>query len=122
MSLSEVESRISLVLVEIRELKKQFETVIRDKSIPLEERWALFVWAPITFKNTSSWVEDFDSEKLLGSKIFWYDDLYYERYETVNTTDMIERFKEKEEFTPEIIDAFKEEILQKNLGSWVNDW
>lgn len=110
---------------QIKETKAEFSEYIKDKNIPLKERWKLFKKAPDYLKKHESWIMNFDAESLLeDGEIVWYDDCYVERYSTVDTTSMIEWFSEsdRKKFTKDFIEALREEILQKNLGSFVNDW
>lgn len=109
-------------------LKDRFLAFIKDKSVPLNERWETYLEAPREFLEHHFWVVHFDSEKLLESgEISWYDDFGADRGVTVSGADIIDRMEDSIEFeddvyTPEIVAAFKEEILQKGLGSFDYDW
>ncbi len=119
----------------VKEVKNEFAEFIKDKSIPLDERWEFFKEAPEYLKNKSSYIEHFDAETLLEEgEIVWYDEFYIERYqecELVNVISSIEdRINSKDDYphsrgadySVEFLEAFKEEILQKNMHSFVHDW
>lgn len=109
-------------------LKAEYVEYIKDKTIPLDDRWEAFRAAPSEFKEHSSWVEHFDAERLLPAReIAWYD-FGYERHQTVymydfvcdTLDDMLDDFDEDEK--KKIVDAFKEAVLQRNLESFDYDW
>lgn len=106
--------------------KPLLEKWIIDKSIPLEERWNLWKDSPEELKNECQWVEDFT---ISGRGISWYDDFYKERCETVYLSDLIHNMQRDfnepvclKKYTQADIDDFKEQILAKNLLSFVYDW
>lgn len=114
-------------IVMSNELKETYRNFISDKTVPLEDRWILFKIAPHDWKEHSRWVEYFSFEKLLPEKeINWYDDFGYERCQSVDMyiliedyfSDFVEDLPNKEE----IITTAKEEILSKNIGSFIFDW
>ncbi len=122
------------IIQEIRDyknnsLKQRFVEYIKDVSIPLESRWEAFLEAPMDWKYQQSYVIHFQVErKLKGREISWYDDFYIEKKETVVMENIIERLEEdldsfsENGWTLELIQEFKEEILQKNIGSFDWDW
>lgn len=125
--------RINKELAENIELYCEF---IEDKTIPLHERWELFCQAPNMFKDHETYLHTFNIEKKYG-EISWLDHFYIDKYQTVNMINIIRdlqsqlnpklKFKsrgfEQCPFkTQEAIDDFKEEILENNLGSFINDW
>ena len=130
-----IESEIRDVQDRIATLKEDFARVIADTELPLEERWDLFVKAPDFLKEYKGWVEDF---KAFPCEITWYDDFNKERHETVDTVSIVESIVEDVKYsggdfeksklctrlgiTPDVLVALKEEILSKNLGSFVYDW
>lgn len=113
----------------IKDLKEEFKFEIANVNTPLKKRWKLFVDAPDPLRDHQSWIQHFDLENRVGD-ISWYDDFYKERYALVRMVDIIDMCEEyladgtpKGGFnTQEKIDAFKEEILKKNLGSFTYDW
>lgn len=111
---------------------KQFITL---KNVPLAERWSVFKMAPISWKDAQSWIMNFEIEQKLDCEIDWFDEFYFERRETVNMIDFVERLQWELEYdggpsekmkrggwTKELIEEFMEEIMQKNLGSFDLDW
>ena len=106
--------------------------------MPLEERWEIFINAPHEFKDHDHYIIHFDVIEENLPNFTLYDDLHADRYETVDTADMVDTFIEKMEnyernkddddtgkFLYEnshIIDELKEEILIQNCGSFKNDW
>lgn len=127
------------ILDEIKDFKSKpnpligrYVEYIKDKTIPLEERWEVFVEAPNEWKNNETWAVDFESEKLLKTgNICWHSDFYIERHEIIYVVDFVldrlpeyletDNYYGKDEIKT-IADAFKEEVIQKNLGSFVLDW
>lgn len=97
---------------------------LRDKNIPLFDRWEIFRKTPLELLNNDTYNVSFDCEKLLhGGEISWYDDFYKDRHSTVEMVSIIESCEENpDQYSEEFITAFKEEILQKCLGSFVHDW
>ena len=128
----------AFIIDEIREYKKspnalrdRYVAYIKDTGIPLDERWETFKEAPDDWKEHRLWVQTFDIEKTVG-EISWYDDMYIEKYQTVDMVSLVEDTiadeidDEDDEYdgpwNAETVAAFKEEILAKNLGSFVFDW
>jgi hypothetical protein len=110
-------------------IKNRFIEYIQDKTIPMENRWEVFLEAPSDWKNHESYIQHFDVEKkLISREISWYDDFYIEKNETVHMENVIERLEEdledfeKHGWTKDLISELKEEILQTNLGSFNYDW
>lgn len=118
---------------------------ITDMTVPLSVRWAVFKEMPIDWKIEESWIQHFDAGKLLpGGEISWYDDFYTERYETVDMVSFVENalpeylFERVDVGYPDevyggtvdtlppeiqtIVDAWREEILSKNIASFKFDW
>jgi len=102
---------------ELEKFKKEFYYYITDTNIPLDERWKAFCEAPISIKNTKGWIEDFNS-----INIDWFHDYHYDRYTTIVLSNVIDSMLEAEEPNLELIKVFQEEILTKNLHSFVMDW
>ena len=108
-------------------------TFIKNTDIDLNLRWAVFKEMPEDFLKRESYQVTFKIEKKLPQKeIFWYDDFYIERYQTVKMIDLIDDLEKRliepdlynaaQIWPKELIDAFKEEILQKELESFLMDW
>lgn len=122
-----------------------FEEFIQDATIPLDKRWELFLEAPDELSNQSPWVWRFENldqfytpnpalEKWEQDmkKIDFIDELmeaiYYRedtnRESIVNVAEQLDLHIEESEIPlpHEITDVMREELLQKNLKSFVFDW
>jgi len=102
------------------DVKKALETYITDSGIDLDTRWLLFCDAPNSVKNAGTWIVVFYWEQKHG-KINWYDDFGYDTYATINMQRVINSM-EDQEYSLEKINDMKEEILSRNLDSFVNAW
>lgn len=128
--IQDIMQRISYIANDIDSVKDHFAEVIKDKSIPLDDRWGLFKSAPDYLKEHSDWIEDFDQFNFEPT----CDD--YERHRKVDMVAVVERVEEdglewdevlKEYKKPTIeqvedTNKFKEHILSINLGSFIMDW
>lgn len=110
-------------------LKGKYLEFIQDKSHPLVERWAVFCEAPREWQQERQWIVHFETEKLLpDAEISWYDEFYVDRHETVEMANFVDvRLYEHlldlgEVNVDAIVAAFKEEVLDMNLYSFINDW
>ena len=110
----------------IAELKKEFETYIKDKSIPLEERWDLFVEAPDSLSEVTDWIQHFKIENFNERDM--YEDL--SKSQNVFAVDFVERAIDGFTYEnilssaqiEEISNALKEHFLSKNLKCFQYDW
>lgn len=104
--------------------KEDFFKYITNKEVPLSERWELFTQAPSYLKEHSGMMEHFQVLDNLG--IDYFDEMYYEKYERIETYSLAERLEEEllgeKGLTQEKIDEVKEQILEQNLGSFDLDW
>lgn len=121
------------IIKESDSIKKEFESYIKDKSIPLEKRWTLFLNSPDEINNHSEWLiktkskgmkhilEGFeDSPEVYGrgKKVIvkeLFEDVFLIDQKIFNDLD----YDEKELFLNK--DAM-EELLSKNCGSFCIDW
>lgn len=109
-----------------KDLKKQYLKYIQDQKLPLNDRWDVFVSAPIDLKEEEPWIQKFDIEDKTG-EFPWFD-WGRNRNETVNVSDFINNIGISDlygldrQFTVELLNEFKEEVLQKNIGSFDLDW
>lgn len=98
-----------------------FEEYIRDRSIPLDERWALWVDAPDGMKSNDPYIPDF-----LDGASFLIEDLGYYKHETIVTKDLVERVGADVwnmiPWTAEAVDELREHILAANIGRFELDW
>lgn len=94
--------------------KESFEAYIKDKSLPLELRWQLWLNAPSDMKDYWGDIYHWDSvdeDYVFGDR--------FSRYQSVRTVDLIETVAE---MSPEELEDFKEEILENNLEGYEYDW
>ncbi len=128
-----VENAIVNVNNAIFEAKHCLTSFITDTENPLQERWSVFVEAPVCLKNHKPWVFNFTFPD--GTKYECDYDAGYERYMVKDMVDIINDMKENEacetNFDGENMEdfpdstnvaAFKEFILSQNLGSFCVDW
>lgn len=129
---------IENIKIQQEAVKKEFAEIIKDQSIPLDERWFLFKNTPREFKEHCGWIVHFNA--LQEIKNFEYECFeYYERHESIDTVDcLVDLFadsvyyyikypeackeRDKEKYTLDRLNRLKEEILSKNLGSFDYDW
>lgn len=129
---------IENIKIQQEAVKKEFAEIIKDQSIPLDERWFLFKNTPREFKEHYSWIVHFSALqeiKNLEHECFEH----YERRESVDTVEYLaDLFEEnvyyyinypeeceagdEEKYTRDRLNRLKEEILSKNLGSFDYDW
>jgi hypothetical protein len=82
-----MKEKIEQFLKEKESLIKEFKKWVKDKNIPLEERWDLFVKSGLG-------VHDNYYHKPKGidwDKYTLYDDFYIDRYATISCDRMLER-------------------------------
>jgi hypothetical protein len=113
-----------------QKLKSLLETLLKNKEIPLEQRWELFLRAPDAFKNTHPWIIHPEEDIPGLTEITWFDD-YYDKHETVVLSDWVERIEMDHGHKPndaymqskyKHLDDIKEWILERNLHSFILDW
>lgn len=123
---SELQYDINILNKKLEDTKKDFVEYISDNSYPLGVRWDFFCDAPDFLKNQYSSIHTFKWENTNG-EISWYDDFYCDRYATVSMDMVIDSMLDRVDedtnnYTKESIKELQEEILSKNLGSFINDW
>ncbi len=103
-------------------LRVDFEAYITDRSVPLETRWTFWTNAPKELKKAEPWIQHFYSN---GRKLNWFDDgvlgYCYSKLQTVYMQEVVEMAIEDEDEEVDL-DDFKEQVLAKNLYSFVLDW
>jgi len=141
--IGEVEEFIEQYKVAIAAASEKFKATIKDKSIPLEDRWGLFLKAPDYLIDHDFWTAGLKTlDESDNGHFSYYDNWYVERHETVHVIDKVsdlesdlKYFKENPGTAvhikkwkmffyenPSKLDELKEEILEKNLGSFEYDW
>ena len=108
----------------------EFKKWCADKSVDVNERWDLFILSELG--------EDYNFIMSPLGHLSYFDDLYYEKHETITAEELLERFKEhkldykddpdgfSKEFKQEMAefneDEYKEFFLQKFIKSFKLDW
>lgn len=136
--LYEVNNLITMI-ENTKHVKPEFEAVIRDKDIDLYNRWALWCKAPSVLKNSDIFIVHFEFEKTLKN-FNWFEDFYIERRQTVYLKDIVDNIKQdlvsaagsinyssdygsvEKGWTQELLEGFMEDILSKNLDTFIYDW
>jgi coenzyme F420-reducing hydrogenase alpha subunit len=114
-----MKEKIEKFLQEKKTLIEELKKWVVNKSIPLEERWELFIKSELGDHETSYWdFNTFDNEK-------FHDGEYRQKYQTLIPEDVINwatsKFN-KINATEEQINNFKEEVLKNFIKSWEFDW
>jgi hypothetical protein len=112
-------------------LKEKFIKTIKDKSIPIDDRWEFWCDAPSSLKDFSQFSVKFDC---MGKNFSWHDDMLISRNETVDTEDLmweLDQYVDTQCDDPEryfvrklfrnrpLLDQLREEILARNLEYFV---
>lgn len=138
-TIQEMQSKIAQYQQLLGEIKKDYQAVIIDKSIPLDERWEFFKNAPSDLKRNSPYGFN---PKALGNNWNWYSDYDVERYQTVDLFDFVSELEEDSEVdleegdmeylyyhtekilkkNPNAVAELKEEMMQFNISSFTFDW
>lgn len=112
------------------QVKQHLEGFISDTTVPLEERWAIWVNAPDSLKNHQSWVHFWVTDEFLEGVGGNAEIYYVMRGQTICVVDVFLSLQENftDEclveigITQEDINREKEQILKLNLGSYCYDW
>lgn len=126
---------MSLDLIEINnvvnDIKKDIAYIqkwVADKEITLEDRWSVFKSASSLLPVKSYY---FNVEFGAGESkhVIELYDIGYEKYQTVDLTELVQMIEDSEEYPwgldeypKEDIDDLKETIMQSGYGSFVYDW
>jgi hypothetical protein len=112
---------------EASSLKKRVREAFSDKTIPLQDRWSVWVDLPDIVKEEFWRIIRFPIEDRVGSITEHFD-----RRDTIHLPDYVadlesnlEWFRQRSmpyNWTQELIDEFKEQILEQNLVQFVVDW
>lgn len=131
-------TQLTLKLQDFENIKKnlvsQYLSIINDKNIDLEERWGVFKKAPIELKNYQNSVLDLNVFQEIDSDFNWKSNFDIEHYELCELINIVQRLETKVKQAkgktisnklvkafyknPELFNVLKEEILQKNVGSF----
>ena len=125
--------RVQIINEKIHALKQEFESFIADKSRPLSERWDVFVSATTDLSNNKCYIQHLDSI----DTVQFHDngargqvtaesliEMFIEDYEFEREADgdWSPRTEDEEKIVNKAADLVKEELLAKNLKSWLIDW
>jgi hypothetical protein len=98
-----------------KNLVKEF---CQDKSIPLEERWEVFITSGLG--DHDSWYHDADG--IDWDRYTLHDNFYCDRHEVMKVDRMLTLAKQGNMFEENGEEAFKEYFLDKFVYSFENDW
>lgn len=118
----------------INDLKKacsaKLNKIFKNESIDVNERWELFKKTDECYFKQFPFIQHFDAEKTC--KIYFYDDFGIGRNEIVDMVSIIEMMEEvldvskaefsKSKFDRNFIDLLKNEVLEKGIRFFRNDW
>lgn len=82
-----MKDQIDDLMLHITQVKMDFVEYIKDKKIPLEDRWNLFMEAPNILSESGAWIQHFHNIDDFD------EDTYYEgksRHETCHVVDVVE--------------------------------
>lgn len=100
-----------------KELKDYCLGYLKNKNLPLEDRWNLFVENKNLFP-IDNYIMHF--KELDSNNIDYYDDFGYEKYQLVPLVELIESL---DDGWPDVnLNNLKEEILEKGYSGFIVDW
>jgi len=107
------------------ELKETLTTAlkeyVKDKSIPVDERWEAFIKADVAPIDGTY----HDPDGIDWNKYTLYDDFYCDRYATIKANSILELCKDmasdEEGFEYDPV-AIKEYFMDNFISGFINDW
>lgn len=110
-----------------KKFKDKWEEFLKDKSVPLEDRWNTFLKAPISWKHEAYWIQ-----RPMGLEYNWWDS-GFDKGNVVTATHFIELYDseeyvstededEDEDNEPVDLNELKEWFLERNMHSFRLDW
>lgn len=142
--MNNIKEQVAALDAKLKEVRTLFKAYIKDQSVDLDERWDFFQLAPDYLRDTTTWIYHFEAFKPLknGYRNEFEDDVFYAdmpRYEVRSifsyNEDLVTKYDNEElediivwvgtngvEFTKEIYDAWREEVLANNIGAITLDW
>lgn len=110
---------------ELESIRSSIEFFIMDKKNSFEDRLEVFVNTPKQFYTTKSHILNFQNFDREHGEISWFEDFYFERYEEVDLTEIVEH-KDEYSYTADWSDekfrSFQEAILDAGYHSFKLDW
>lgn len=145
MSKLPVQFRVARINELIASLKEDFEAYIADTSIPLNERWEVFVEANDALSNHANYLNEYEFTSINMDKVHedWSDvGEVYGRGKQISTVEWVSELIENTQLPSEtggngwresrtdqdwleaekIVAPVKEEILKHNLKHFCFDW
>lgn len=106
---------------------EQIKEILKNKDIPLSERWTLYEFIEKKGVLNINFIKCFSNHLVDEHKFSAYEDLYMETGSTQNFSVICERFLELREekkynFSDEQLDEWKECVLQSGYESFCNTW
>ena len=124
--------KVNLLNNEIELLKPAFEAYIKDKNYPLEERWNTFISANDALSNNEKYVQELETFDISDVHEYGRGEVTAERlvemfiegsqFEWEEKGEWRERTEEEWAIAEKNAEPLKEELLEKNLKSWLIDW
>lgn len=125
--------KVNLLNNEIELLKPAFAAFIKDKNYPLEERWNTFISANDALSNKETSIQELDTidtsdyhENGARGEITakYLVEMFIEnaQFEWEEKGEWRERTEEEWAIAEKNAEPLKEELLEKNLKSWLIDW
>lgn len=122
MSMQTIQDKIDALEYATQSFEGDFKTYIKDKDIPLDERWRVYervIENDLYYKCKSSYwdIEKYDKHLCL------HDDLCFERYQTIALPCLLERLVDcLGEDKEDLIHNIQEEFLASGYTHFVYDW
>lgn len=116
--IGEIASKIDWLIAARAELKTEVQLLVKNKEIPLDQRWSIFVLSDLG----DHYPGDMDAPGINWNKVTLYDDFYTDRGGHLNTNDMYNMAVSKKLFkTDEDHILFKEYFLNEFVKSFTAD-
>ena len=97
----------------------QMKEIVTDQSIPLDERWELFISSDVGLKDSCY----HEPDGINWDKMFLFDDFSISKYETVTAKSFVDQCEDKIKDGKEIdLTEVKKYFLKHFVKSFKNDW
>lgn len=113
-----MKEKIEDALKVLKECKEEFKQWVKDQSVPLDERWNLFIQSKLG--DHRHYYERFANFPSDG----YYDDFFWDRHMTITVDNMYEAGLDREGYldTQDKADEFREDVLRQFIYSFNIDW
>jgi len=133
MDTDKLNEKLKALQAQRQELRVELEETLKNREVPLEDRWELFEEHGESILETTGWIEHFKTldQASKGSSFDYCDEFYVERRQELTYVFIIERLEDRLDnkfyendtcLTEEQINELKEEMLQTGHCGFVNDW